>query len=97
MRTRKIIEYVTKNMQGVNDCKELIECMKRDKKEELKRNGELRAFISWMQGIPTEFPAGFETWEQEEKLKEWDLSVPKDDMETMEKFYIAIYKAIKQA
>lgn len=94
MNTKKILEYVEGHVGEGFKIEDLIPTMKREKKDEVERYGERRAFISWMQGIPSAFPAGFETYEQEELLADWHVAVPKDGEEIAKKFYGIIYDAI---
>lgn len=94
MDIKKVLEYVEGHVGEGFKIGDLIPIMRREKKDEVERYGERRAFISWMQGIPSAFPAGFETYKQEELLNEWEVQVPEDGEEIAKKFYGVIYDAI---
>lgn len=94
MNIKKVLEYVEGHVGEGFRMEDLIPTMRKEKKDEVERYGERRAFISWMQGIPSAFPAGFETYKQEELLNEWEVQVPEDGEEIAGKFYGIIYDAI---
>lgn len=94
MNIKKVLEYVEGHVGEGFKMEDLIPTMRKEKKDEVERYGERRAFISWMQGIPSAFPAGFETYKQEELLADWHVGIPKDGEEIAGKFYGVIYDAI---